>query len=260
MGTVEVVIPWRGGCPHREAALEWVTDRWLALGWPVTVAEHAVGPWVKAKAVTPAVEASTADTIVVADADVWCDAVGDAVEQAGRRWAIPHKYVHRLDQPSTADVYAGGDPNLGHRQERPYRGHAGGGIVVLPRSLYLDVPLDPRFEGWGQEDDAWAQALTVVAGKPWRGQAPLWHLYHPTQPRRSRAIGSEASLALGRRYTAARTPDAVRRLLDEFRLQQNNRNDGDDDDRHDARDERDTDRHRRGDRFAGDPLATTGGR
>ena len=219
MASVEVVIPWRGGCRYRERALEWVLDRWHHIGWPVTVAELAGGLWVKANAVTPAVEASTADVVVVADADVWCDATTTAVTavEQGAAWAVPHKFVHRLDEASTANVYAGGGFDGGSLVERPYRGHVGGGIVIVRRDAYLDVPLDPRFGGWGQEDDAWGHALTVMYGKPRRGVAPLFHLHHPPQPRRSRAIGSEAGAALCRRYRAARHPDAMRQLLDEFK-------------------------------------------
>jgi len=43
--------------------------------------------------------------------------------------------------------------------QRPYPGYPGGGITVLPRSTYTEVPLDLRYEGWGQEDESWAHAL-----------------------------------------------------------------------------------------------------
>lgn len=219
MAVVEVIIPWRGGCPHRERALDWVLDQWHRIGWPVTVAELAAGPWIKAKAVTPAVETSTADVIAVADADVWCDGISKAIGavEQGAAWAIPHTYVRRLDEPSTVNVYAGGDFDSATLAERPYRGHDGGGLVALRRDTYLDMPLDPRFDGWGQEDDAWGHALRVTHGKPWRGTTPLIHLWHPPAARMFRAVGSHAGLALFRRYWNCRTPAAVRALVDEFK-------------------------------------------
>jgi hypothetical protein len=89
-------------------------------------------------------------------------------------------------------------------------------MTVLTRETYEQVPLDRRFAGWGQEDESWALALTCLTGAPWRGDAPLWHLWHPPQDRASRRWGSGASRALWARYCqAAADPDAMRALLAE---------------------------------------------
>jgi hypothetical protein len=215
--SIEVVIPWRGGDPHRQAALEHILGWWGQHDLPVTVAGLPDGPWVKTLAVTPAVAASTAEVIVVADADVICDGIGDAIREvrSGSAWAVPHGTVHRLDQPSTAAVLAGADPADGACIERPYKGFPGGGMVVLPRDVFLDAPL-PYVEGWGQEDQCFSIALTALYGKPWRGSAPLFHLWHPPQPRQNRGIGSDESLRLFRRYKTARhDPDRMRALINE---------------------------------------------
>lgn len=167
----------------------------------------------------PVASASRADILVIADADVWCDGVGEAVDaiEGGAGWAVPHDKLYRLTEQATAGVLAGGGwPGVRHLDERPYRGHEGGGIVVLPKPLAVDVPLDPRFRGWGHEDDSWAIALSAVAGGPWRGTEPLWHLWHPPQVRVSRRIGSDGGKALFRRYWAARNrPEQIRALLRE---------------------------------------------
>lgn len=214
----DVIVPWRPGCPHREAAWVWTRPLWRDVG-PVVEAAAPAGPWVKAHAVTPAVEASSADVVVIADADVWTDGVPAALAAVagGAAWAIPHTMVLRLTERSTGEVYAGAPLEVVDEfTERPYRGTAGGGIVVIPRATYLDCPLDPRFVGWGQEDDALAVALTTLHGNPWRGAATLFHLWHPPQPRRSRGVGSDANLALYKRFKAARTsPGRMRALVDE---------------------------------------------
>jgi hypothetical protein len=220
--TVEIIVPWRAGCPHREQALTWVQERWASLQLPVVVAEAAAGPWVKASAVIPAASRSTAEILVVADADVWCDTVADAVEavRGGAPWAIPHGSVLRLTEQATATVLLGANlPAVRSALvEPPYRGHAGGGLVVIPRSTLLDIAPDPRFEGWGGEDDAWGYALSVLAGRPWRGSSPLWHLWHPPQPRVSRRVGNATSQQLLNRYhRARRNPAAMRALVDEGR-------------------------------------------
>lgn len=216
--TTSVVIPWRGGCPHREAALAWVLDRWRAAGHEPVLGEASAGPWCKATAVADGLRHAAGDVLVIADADCWTDGLPEAVAavEAGASWAIPHGQVRRITEQAMSAVLAGGD--LGGRLEQPaYRGFEGGGIVVLPTETYERVPLDARFRGWGQEDEAWALALRTLAGAPWRGTAPLYHLWHPPQPRLSRRWGSPAARALHARYRrAAGHPDRMRALLAEL--------------------------------------------
>lgn len=216
---VSVVFPWRGGCVYREAAFEWLRAAYAAQrpGWSQVVAPGPE-PWVKAAALTPAIEAlPEGEVVVVSDADVWCD-VGEAVSavQDGAAWAVPHAGVFRLDRQSTADLIAGGEP--GELAQLPYRGLLGGGIVVLRRETYLDCPMDPRFVGWGQEDESWGLALEALHGTRWRGQERLIHLWHPAPPRLSRRNGSRQSLQLRRRYgMAAADPVQMRELIEEVK-------------------------------------------
>jgi hypothetical protein len=214
-----VVIPWRSDCPHRRAARAWALARWRAAGYEPLLGEPPAGPWCKAAAVADALARADSPVLVVADADVWCDGIDTAVDAvlAGASWAIPHHQVRRLGPQATADVLTGG-PLGGGLEQRPYTGFEGGGMVVLPRALYERAPLDRRFAGWGQEDEAWALALRALAGPPWRGQEPLWHLWHPPQARDSRRWGSVPSRALHARYRAARTPEAMTRLLGEMEV------------------------------------------
>lgn len=186
--------------------------------WPVRVGLGG-DPWVKADAVMPAVLSSAADILIVADADCWTDGLADAVAavEDGAPWAIPHGAVLRLSRPGTDAFIDGEEITADHLQQRPYKGVMGGGFVVARRQTLIDIPLDPRFTGWGQEDESWADALTTLAGSRWRGSAPLYHLYHPPQERMSRAIGSDASAALRSRYAAAKdNPDAMRALTQEI--------------------------------------------
>lgn len=219
--TVSVVVPWRPDGGHRDAAWQYLAWRWTRTHphWQIVTGAAPDGPWCKAAAVAAALPGATGDVLVIADADVWCDGVDQAVSAVanGAGWAVPHDLVHRLTEDATAAVRAGG-PLRGPSVERPYRGYAGGGMTVLDRETYQQVPLDPRFAGWGQEDEAWALALGCLAGAAWRGSAPLWHLWHPPQARTSRRWGSDASRALWARYRIAATdPAAMRVLLDEGR-------------------------------------------
>jgi hypothetical protein len=240
--TVSVVVPWRSDHGPRAVVWAYVSAWWREHhpDWQLLVGEQPDGgPWCKAAAVAAALPSATGEVLVVADADVICDGVATAmgaitVPPDAPAWAVPHRRVYRLTAAATTVVLAGGpmpDPGTaaaraaGRRPEpagveASYTGVAGGGIVVLPRDLYEAVPLDPRFVGWGQEDESWAWALTVLAGKPWRGTADLWHLWHPPVPigdggRMTRAVGNPAGYALMRRYLSATTPDQMRGILDQ---------------------------------------------
>ena len=110
--SVAVLIPWRGGCPDRERALRWVSAQHEH---PVTICEPPDGEWCKAHAVNPAAQASSADIIVVADADVWTDGIPAATEavKQGVPWAIPHRTVHRLTPAATDRLIDGRRDKLG---------------------------------------------------------------------------------------------------------------------------------------------------
>lgn len=215
---IEVVIPWLGGCEHREAAREW-----LLLGvrhelkLPYRIAERGL-PWSKGAAIVKALEASSAEIVVIHDADVWSDGTAEAISRVsdGAAWAMPHGRVHRLTEAGTAAVLDGDDWREQPLEQGPYIGLYGGGIVVARRDVLLDAPPDPRFIGWGHEDEAWDIALHTLYGRPWRGDADLVHLWHPAQPRRDRRFGSQPNWDLRRRYLKARrSPEMIRELIAE---------------------------------------------
>lgn len=215
---VTVVIPYAGDCPHRAAALAWVLERYATAhpAWRVVVAtDPAAGPWCKAAAVMPAVEAAEDGVVIVADADCWTDRLSAAVAavDAGAPWAMPHRLVRRLDEVGTVAVIAGAAWDAAVVAEQPYDGVHGGGFVVARRETLLRVPIDARFVGWGNEDESWAIALTATVGEPWRGQADLVHLWHPPQARWTRRRGSPASWKLRRRYVRAAGDSAVMAAL-----------------------------------------------
>ncbi len=218
--SVAVLVPWRTtDCQHRIRALAWVLAQLAQHPWPVVLGRHDEGPWVKAAAVTDALSQTDASTLIVHDADVWTNGLAEAVEvvQAGAAWAVPHRGVHRLTGDGTRHYMTGERLDGLPLAERAYLGVVGGGVVVIRREVYEDCPLDLRFAGWGSEDEAWGEfALRCLHGPPWRGKAPMVHLYHPPQERVCRSYGSEAGRTLRKRYARARNdPDAMRRLIEE---------------------------------------------
>lgn len=212
-----VLAPFLGGCDHRQRAWDFLKPRYP---WPVT---EAIGssPWSKGAALQPAIERCEDDILIVADADVWCDELAEAVEEVekGAPWAIPHSHVFRLTEQATENVLAGEPLEGQETEQKPYLGLPGGGYVIAHRDVLLSVPMDSRFVGWGQEDQSWAAALGTLVGSPWRGSAPLFHLWHPPQERRSRVVGSDDGWRLRRRYMKARRdPVQMRNLVEEGRL------------------------------------------
>lgn len=216
---VSVLVPWQPGCPHREAAWEFLRPRWAAVG--ELVVGTCSGPWIKADAVADALYRASGDTLVIADADVWVDPT--LALEACETWAVPHLMVSRLSRRSTEQFIAGEDwrrlplDQSNDRDRKPYPGQLGGGVTVIRRELYDECPI-PRLEGWGQEDESWAIALECLYGEPWHGDADLVHLWHPPQPRISRVIGSiEGQRLRGRFREANDDPDAMRALIEEAR-------------------------------------------
>lgn len=218
MPKTSVIVPWSPGCPHREAAISYVLDLWSRTPFPVSLGVPTGSTWCKADAVASALRSTAADILIVADADVWCPGVFDAVSrvESGAPWAIPHQMLYRLTREATSKVLSGGTLRIGlPTDEPPYRGFAGGGMVVVRRDVYENVPLDPRFRGWGQEDESWAVALRTMVGEAWRGVSPMFHLWHPPQERDSRRFGSQESKRLFFRYLAARgKPDQMSKILE----------------------------------------------
>jgi hypothetical protein len=211
---VEVIVPFAGTDPDRKLARDWALSR---IAFPFKVATGPL-PFNKALTVMPTIERSSAEIIAVHDADVWTPGLACAVQAVhdGAPWAIPHWGVHRLSEAATRAVL-GGSGWPGQPLARPvYTGMAGGGVVVALRDTLLDIPLDPRFNGWGQEDESWAMALWCLMGEPWRGEDPLVHLWHTLEPRQGQRTGNQAGWNLRNRYAQVRHDQpGMRQLIQE---------------------------------------------
>jgi hypothetical protein len=219
--TVEVIVPYWGSDPQREASLEYVLARLKAERLPVKVA-RSDGPAPKAAVLWPVLRKSNADVLVIHDADLWCEGLPAAIDTVINGefvWARPHRNVVRLAADSSAFYMTTGELP-GRREIRydrtPYLGVTGGGIVVARAEVLLDVVMDPRFEGWGQEDMALGNAIWTLYGPPHIGDLDLIHLYHEPLPRVDHMWGSEANRELYTRYHKATVdPSAMLALVAE---------------------------------------------
>jgi hypothetical protein len=212
MNDIAVLIPYGNETVWRKKALDHV-KKWYEQELEsvrVEIGEHS-DPWCKAKAVAAALASCEEPIVIIADADCVTPGIKGAVRavQQGAPWAMPHLKVYRMGQAASQKIFEGVNPGALTGQMRwldqsPYKGYEGGGITVLRREVYLNCPLDPGFVGWGQEDEAWAMALNGLYGAPWRGVAPLYHLWHEKPVRLSRYAGSPQSLARLKLYKEAR--------------------------------------------------------
>lgn len=183
----------------------------------------------KADPVNAAVEATSAEYVLIADADVWCDGLSEALQalRDGAEWAVPHTEVRRLDEDGSEAYMAGAMWQKQGVDRVPYIGIPGGGLVMARRETFLAVPMDPRFIGWGGEDMSLGIALQCLVGGRWRGKATLIHLWHPPAPRMTHKHGNAEGKALHARYLAARRdPDLMAELMEEIHVYRNSHQPG----------------------------------
>jgi len=218
---VSVIIPWRAGCPHREAAMEFTVAR-LARehpDWQVTLVDSTSDKFSRTEAIQRGMLKSFGKIIVVHDSDMIATGLDQAVALCaqGTSWVRPHGFMHRLTPEATQSVLEGADARglLDDCHEKPYRSLDCAGVVVLRREVVENVPPDPRFRGWGGEDEAWQHALRTLVGAPVVIDEPMIHLWHPPAERKSRAVGNDENQALLEQYQAARGQrERMRRLVE----------------------------------------------
>jgi hypothetical protein len=120
---------------------------------------------------------------------------------------VPFRTVRRLDEASTKAIIEDGADIGGKLIKTPHRMVPGGGICVLHREHYEQAPLDPRFVGWGHEDECWGLGLRHLLGDPTITGDILWHLYHPpadkshTPDNRARRKPAEMNSLLSRAWS-----------------------------------------------------------
>jgi Glycosyl transferase family 21 len=212
--STSLIVPFNPDGGERERNWSWLRSRYEDLhpGWEI-VEGRCDGAWRKGTAVNAAVEASSADILVIADADVLIapDVLDRAIDLVHKRieWIQPHRIVYRLSEAATRELLAG-KLGFGARLSRaqlaraPRRGPAGGGLIVLRRVAFERVGgIDPRFIGWGGEDISFARALETLAGPRRQLAQPLWHLWHPPMERRLGDRACEENEALAGRYLDA---------------------------------------------------------
>lgn len=222
--SVEVIIGHHvSDDEHRSTAREWVTGWYTARGYQVTTSTATGTVWCKAQAFNDAVAASTADVVVLADADSFplADALTEAIDRvAWVGWAAPFHRVRRLSRAATAQLLerdpARTDIPPDVRVEADVHDILpGGGIVAMDRQLALDCgPFDPRFAGYGGEDFALGNAARTLSGNYAHvATGSLFHLWHP----RIAAMSGDTKQLVNRYRLAKFHRERMQQLIYEWR-------------------------------------------
>lgn len=191
---VAVLVPRREDGGERDALWAWCRARWKRdlPNAQIVEGHHTDGKFNRSAAINDAAEmAGEWDTAVIIDSDVFLEEgqarlavlasqkLGQAVLPYTRRMLINKQGTDgMLSSPVSAR------PPTQRARPDPNRGHVSS-VVVVPRAQWDQVGgFDPRFVGWGAEDDAFWAALKK-AGKPRRVPGAVWHLHHAPSPERN---------------------------------------------------------------------------
>lgn len=196
--TTSLIIPYRYSDPQRDAVFRWTADWWRSHTPDLDISEviwtdsaeddEEQGAFNRAAARNLGARETEGDILIFADADsiAFPAAIRTAIIRAKteRRWVLPYDCYLNIDKPTTDRVLAepphsfslfGFNATWEHRLRNSMSG-----ILVMQRSLFEEAGgYDERFKGWGYEDNAFACALSAVAGPGHRVPGTLWHLWHP---------------------------------------------------------------------------------
>lgn len=181
-----MLIPWRPG-PHRTQHYRLIRDHLSGLGWPIFAADAGGTPFSVAQSFNlAAAEAGKWDVAVLHDADCWVEleSIVAAVEAAG---PLTYAWDRLVSLTESATVrfhngvrdFADGDA---YRVRPPGRLPPGGPRVVTRDLWEKTGGFDPRFKGWGYEDNAFRHACKQAAGPTRRVEGVLFQLWHPRNP------------------------------------------------------------------------------
>jgi predicted glycosyltransferase involved in capsule biosynthesis len=192
MPLISLLIPFRN-TGDRDKQFNWLQKRWKSLGkdFEIIVAEDdGKDPFSKTMAVNNAYKKSTSDILAIMDADVWLDPqilldAADFIRKNPNSWVRPCRNVYRLKKETTKKIIKldidKPFPKI-NESECERISIAIGGICVFSKKQFESVGgMDPRFRGWGGEDNAWNALLDAKFTKAQMWGKDLYHLWHPRE-------------------------------------------------------------------------------
>jgi hypothetical protein len=222
---VVTLIPLRLGKDQRRRQLwDWTQPFLEELGWPIFTGDAPVVPFNRAAAVNAAAEnAGDWDVALIGDADTIQEVAPahEAAEIALNLGAcVPWTTRLKLSAYGSEKLVRHGTDSINPRRDVDRRDrtsqNGGGSTIMVARWAWDEVRgMDPAFNGYGNEDLAFAASLTtlVVDPMPWV-KGTTWHLWH--KPARGVGTAQAATVQnrrLWTRYERARgNKEAMRQL------------------------------------------------
>lgn len=198
MKTVSVLIPTGFKDRRRHEIYLWTTQRWMMLFPDFQIClgtcldpddpNKVAGPetYNRSEARNNAFQSADGEILIITDADTATSHqnVLDAVDLVSRTqsWVIAHRTYHSLTQEYT-DALLQDRPDVQLRPPFPshwtMRNKSQAGVLVMPREAYETVEgYDERFNGWGYEDNAFAEKLDKKWSPALRTSGEVVHLWH----------------------------------------------------------------------------------
>ena len=207
MPPIPVIVPWRPS-PSRLPAFALLT-KWYAEHLPefeLQTVDTGDQPFSLAACRNAGVAAAGRDQVVVInDADTLPEPapLREAVLAAATSGLVhlPYTEYRWLGASGTAQLAAGVDAAQ-CTVEQYVSGACSGVYVTTPRTWAAHGGQDPRFRGWGFEDDAWYLAHeTLLGAPPARHSGSVYALHHVGEVRAG--VHYDANAQLADRYAAA---------------------------------------------------------
>lgn len=189
--TLSVIIPWNDSSDRwRARSFDWVVERYRAL---LPDAEMNIGhsePFNRGAARNSAVEQSTGDVLLIADADMVLQPaalqLGLQAIARGCAWVVLYqlgRYYNLTELESARIMAFAPDLEIREPQDAQRWDHkidSWAGLLLVPREAFDKVGgYDEHFVGWGYEDNAFRAALDRKVGAHERVDGFALHLWHP---------------------------------------------------------------------------------
>lgn len=231
MTEVSFVVPFRAENEYRLESFGHVLCG-LQYAWPAARAEIWVsdnpGEFNRSAARNQGAMATAGEVLVFVDADseVPYDQMQRAVSRVGGfgGWAFPYDSYCSLTQTGsrkkmTRETLDPTDYAYVFPSPETPEPSVGGCVVVSREAFDIVGGYDERFIGWGEEDRAFAIALSTLVGPAFVEPGPLYHLWHPAPEEvRFDQPNFMGNRRLCNRYReASGNPVAMKSLVDEHR-------------------------------------------
>lgn len=197
--SLSIVVPFRGGCPHRERAYLYVRAR-LAVSFPtaeIIDADDGGKVFSRERSLNLGASRAKGDMLVFHEADciVAPRQILAAIDLAALdpgRLVLPYSTVYLLSPEATDLVISG--PSGADLPGVSVAVGMLGGIGVISRATFERVGgFDSSLEGWGRGDVSFVEACDRHAAPTMRTMGELLHLWHPPSPSKASFLAAQAA-------------------------------------------------------------------